>query len=85
MFFYFKLKIKVLYYKWNIYKYKINYPYNWWNSSTSYANVFAVDSNGYLNNWNVNNINPGLRPISFLNSHTKLRQSIVELGYKIFL
>ena len=29
------------------------------------ANVFNVDNNGYLNNTNVNNTTPGVRPISF--------------------
>ena len=55
---------------------------NRWDST--YARVFVVDTNGYLNNWNVNNTTPGLRPISFYNSNTELRQSIAELGYKIF-
>ena len=59
-------------------------PYNW-NSSNSYANVFIVNSNGYLTNDNVGNTAYGLRPISFYNSKAKLRQSIVELGYKISL
>ena len=59
-------------------------PYNW-NSTNSYANVFVVNGNGYLTNDNVHNTNYGLRPISFYSSHTKLRQSIVELGYKISL
>ncbi len=52
-------------------------------TSNSWANVFAVNSNGYLD-WNNVNNTIGVRPISFYNSYTKLWQSIVELGYKIF-
>ena len=45
-------------------------PYNW-NSNNSWANVFFVNNNGYLNANNVHNTY-GLRPIPFYNSHTKL-------------
>ena len=56
-------------------------PSNW--NSSGNANVFFVRNDGYLD-WNNVNNTYGLRPISFLNSYTKLRQSIVELGYKIY-
>ena len=64
----------------------LNYIYmspNYWNSSGN-ANVFIVNSSGFLTNSNVNNIR-GVRPIPFLNSHTKSWQSIVALSYKINL
>ena len=34
-------------------------------SGNRYANVFIVYNDGHLNNWNVNNTTPGVRPISF--------------------
>ena len=58
-------------------------PYNW-NGPNSWANVFYVASNGYLNT-NIVNGTYGVRPIPFLNSHTKLWQSIAALRYKINL
>ena len=66
MFFYFKKSgiLKMEYLK----MLEIKHPYNWWNGSTSYANVFIVNVNGYLDNYNVNSTTPGLRPISFYNS-----------------
>ena len=60
-----------------------NYWY-YYSSTSLNANVFRVDTNGYLNNYNVHSTTPGVRPISFYNSYTKLRQSTAELGYKIF-
>ncbi len=54
-------------------------PRNW---DGSWANVVLVNGNGHLTNNSVNNT-WGLRPILFYNSYTKLRQSIVELEYKI--
>ena len=57
---------------------------NRWNATSSNANVFLVNANGNLTNDWVNNTY-GVRPIPFLNSHTKLWQSIVALRYKINL
>ena len=45
-------------------------PSNW---DSTWANVFRVDTNGYLNWNNVNATSYGLRPILFYNSHTKSR------------
>ena len=42
------------------------------NFNNGYANMFAVNSNGYLEGWNVNNT-PGVRPLSFLNSYTLVK------------
>ncbi len=36
-------------------------PYNY--NSSNNARVFYVDASGYLNETNVNNTNPGVRPI----------------------
>ena len=46
-----------------------NWLLHYWNGTNSYANVFRVDTNGYLNNANVDWTGAGLRPISFLNLH----------------
>ena len=58
-------------------------PYGFLTNNPYPAQVFFVDLNGHLSNTNVNNTVIGVRPISFYNSYTKLRQSIAELGYKI--
>ncbi len=58
-------------------------PYGFLTNNTYPAHVFFVNTSGYLSNANVNNTVIGVRPISFYNSYTKLRQSIAELGYKI--
>ncbi len=56
-------------------------PYN--ADSNGWANVFRVDSNGYLTgNNNVTNTF-GVRPISFYNLKVRLRLNLIELGYKI--